>query len=165
MDRKRILTALLAVLAVGGIGLVAAQSVALPQEKTFSVDNQTEALRVSAENISANSDGFNALDVEVFGVDSGGNETSVDTGEVNTTGSGTTADVFRFESIDPQTYPSYRVNVTGAGAEFLEIDKIQAVTGGGGFIPSGSIGGVSYVQAAGIGAILLLIGGLIWWDQ
>lgn len=162
MSGKISTLAVLALVLVGGlVGVATAQTVALPQEETFAVGNDTEALRASAENIT----GDETLDVEIYGIDTDGNETDspLDTGELNTSAADVTADTYRYEDLDPQTYPEYKVTVNGDGAEWVEIEKLESFGGGGGLLPSDGFGNVGQttMMAAGIVLLALLVGGLV----
>lgn len=127
--------------------------VGLPTNETISVNNDTRALEVVAENTNA------TLDVIVYGVDDAGNETQVATGTLEASGADAT-DTYSYSSLDPVNYTSYRVNVDGAGAEHLNIQKVQALAGGGGLFGANSntllIGaGVALLAALLIAALVL----------
>lgn len=120
-----------------------------PTSEEVQVTNNTELIRVSVENISSG----NTATVEFAGIDAGGNETLEDSATLNTSGG---SDVYEFSSVDDSTYGAYNVTVSGAfGAEFLEISRVDAFSGGGG-VP------ISDSDAALVGGVLLLLGVVAW---
>ena len=157
MQVKTILTTRLALaLAVGlGAGAAAAQTAtATPTDttlgnKTVSVDADTDGLQVVAENITNDT-----ATVTIYGI-ADGNETQVTNTTLNT--STETTDTYRYLAVNHTKYPDYRIHVDGDGAAQLEINKLQAVSGGGGFIdgvPSTS------PRLAGIILLVVIVGGL-----
>lgn len=168
MKRKlgTIAVALLALLAVSAGGAMALSmtnvtSDDMPVEDTFSVDNDTELLRVSAENLSADT-----ADVTVYGIDSDGNESQEATATLNT--SSTTSDTYEYSSIDTTLYTDYRVTVNSTGgADQIIISKLEEVTSsGGGAILSDTIltiGGVSLSGSTLGAALIVLVSALGLW--
>ncbi|WP_335999364.1 hypothetical protein [Halorientalis halophila] len=136
------------------------ESAEIPQEETFSVDNDTESVRAVAINTSG------TLNVSVYTVDENGTETLVSSGTLNTSAVSGDSDIFAYQIPDSETDVQYRVNVSaetqGAGAETVEIEKLQAMSGGG-LLPGGAGSGDLPIY---VGGLLLVVGAaVLGWRQ
>jgi len=130
---------------------------------TFDVSNDTESLRVTAENITND-----AADVTVYGVENG-TETEVDNGTVTTDESpdGTSptptpvyTSQYSYDVSDGQ-YDTYKVVVSGDGADSLSIAKVNVVTGaagGGGILSGGILGGVPTIELIAGALVAVVVG-------
>jgi len=127
---------------------------------TFTVTNDTEELRVTAENVTNDS-----ATVVVTGIADDGTETQVTTGTVTTdAANGTYTDTYSYTNIAPSSYTEYRVEVSGDGADSLSVVKIGVTSGGAGFLS-----GTDYTQEeiaagvllAGIAVVILWY----WYDE
>lgn len=137
---------------------VAAETVALPQNETFSVSNDTQELRAVGENASGE------LTVTVYNATNSSDLVEVTNGTLNATDANGGTDTFSFAAIDAANVTQYKLSVDGtAGIELLELEKVQVISGGGGLLPTDSeIMGVPVVVAAGGGlSILVLAGGAL----
>lgn len=142
---------IVAVLATMAVGPVAAETVALPQNETFDVDNETEAIRAVADNASGE------LTVDVYDVNAtSGNETHIKDGTLNATDAAGGTDTYRFEAI-PENASQIKLSVDGDGVavESLALEKVQIV-GGGGMLPGDSDGPIVLVVG-----IVAIVGGLV----
>lgn len=129
---------------------------------TFEVSNDTESLRVTAENVTNDS-----ADVTVYGVENG-TETEVANGTVTTDespdgSSPTPTPVYTAQytyDLSQSDYDTYKVVVSGDGADSLSIAKVNVVTGsagGGGVIPGG-LGGVPTIELVAGALVLAVVG-------
>lgn len=145
--------ALLAVLlvATGATGTVAAADSSTElRNTTFTVDNDTESVRIVAEGTNG------TLDAAIYGLE-GSNETEV----TNTTLSADSGNTTTFEwPVNASAYSQYRVVVTGNGSEYLEVSKLQAMTGGGGGLLAGGVPAGQEVLAVVVVAVLLVVAAL-----
>lgn len=153
---------LLAGLSVGGIAAAQeAGNAQLPQEQTFSVDNDTESVRAVAINTSG------PLNVSVYAVYDNGTEDLVDSGTLDTSDSTDDAATFAYRIADAETDHDYRVNVSaetdGVTAESVEIEKLQAMSGGGGLL--GGAAGGGNLPVYGLVAIVAIAGGGLAWRE
>lgn len=147
-------------LTVGLVGIGAAEtyenleSADMPVNETVTPDEDTESLRVLAENVTNDT-----ADVTVFEIDNG-TETEVDTGTLDTSGTDTTTDTYEYSEIN--TSLEYRVLVEGDGADMIDVAKVQVVSAGGGgsgdLVGNVSFGDLSDTQL-GIGAVILALVG------
>jgi hypothetical protein len=124
-----------------------------PITENVTVSEDTETIRVLAENVTNDS-----ASVTVSGIDADGNLTQVATGTLTTDETnGTYTDTFEYSSVNASKYGEYRVEVTGDGADTVEIVQTGVLSGG-----SGLIGGVGIPQneliAAGIVGVVLVGG-------
>jgi len=126
-----------------------------PVNDTFSVDNQTESVRVTAENITNDQ-----ATVTVYGVENG-TETQVATSTISTDATnGTYTTQYDYE-VDPANYTTYKVSVSGDGADSLALAKVNVVTGaaGGGGLPgTGVISGVPMIEVVAGVLVLVAVG-------
>lgn len=133
-------------------GTVAAAGNTMHNE-TYVVDDDTEALRVTAENITNGT-----AQATIYEVNTTGSETQVFTAELNTTSSSITMDSVEFTGPFNTSY-DYRVVVEGDGADSLSVKEVTTVsaTGGGG-ISDLSESQFAYVIGA-FGLFAILFGG------
>jgi len=111
---------------------------------TFDVSNDTESVRVTAENITNDQ-----ATVTVYGVENG-TETQVATSTISTDATNGTYTTQYDYDVNTANYTTYRVSVTGDGADSIALAKVNVVTGaagGGGGLPgAGVLGGVPMVE-------------------
>jgi len=130
---------------------------------TFDVTNDTESLRVTAENVTNDS-----ADVTVYGVENG-TETEVDNGTVTTDESPdgstpTPTPVYTAQytyDLSQSDYDTYKVVVSGDGADSLSIAKVNVVTGaagGGGILPGGMLGGLPMIELVAGALVVAVVG-------
>ena len=133
-----VVSAALALLAVG-IGAASAVTVnswngTNPVNDTFTVDNQTESLRVYAENVteSANSPMTEgSVDAFVWGIENGTVQTEVANATLTTNQTaGTYSQMWEYSQLS--SYDQYKVNVTGPGAEQVAVSRVDVIYGAGG---------------------------------
>jgi hypothetical protein len=133
---------------------VAADSVTLPQNETFAVSNDTESLRVVAENMSGD------LTTTVYDATNSSSLVEVTNGTLN---SSKTTDSYTFSVIDAENVTHYKLSVDGPGAESVVLEKLEAISGGGGaMLPGGdALAGMSPLEAGGALAIILAVAYLV----
>lgn len=155
------LTAVLLVLTVtaaGGLaaGQTSAEDTNVTRNETFAITNETESLRITAENSS------DVLDVTITGIDSAGNETELINGTINATKN--TTGTYTYSALNMTEYPDYRVSVSSADptnttVDYLEVVKIEAVGASGGLFGTGSVSSTTGMVA--IALIVLLVLGMV----
>jgi hypothetical protein len=129
MRKKSIILAALLIFAVIGVGIVAAETY---HDRTHAVDDNTTEVYLDVEDTNGTD-----VDVTVYGVESDGNESQVDTAVLNAA-SGET-DTYNYTNIEPSTYDEYRITVTNttsgqdAPASISSGIKEDTSDGGGGF--------------------------------
>lgn len=121
----------------------------LPANETFAVDNDTEELRAIVENTNG------TLDVTVYNA-TGDTRTEVATGTVTADGADAT-DTYSFTAIDAANVSEYELEVTGDGAERVQIEMVGVVSGGGGFMDSGYSLAAIVVAVGAIGGLGLYV--------
>jgi hypothetical protein len=119
-------------------------------------------LRVTAENVTNDS-----ADVTVYGVENG-TETEVDNGTVTTDespdgSSPTPTPVYTAQytyDLSQSDYDTYKVVVSGDGADSLSIAKVNVVTGaaGGGGILPGGFGGLPMIELVAGALVVAAVG-------
>lgn len=111
---------------------------------TVDVDNGTRAIYVSALNATG------TLDVSIEA-----NGTEVGTATLDATAN--SSDSWEW-TLPTDQADQYRVIVSGADAEMVDVDLIERVdAGGGGIIPSASISGVPLPEVVGVLALVALL--------
>jgi len=161
-DYTKSIMMLAAALALFGLaaGTVSAATVtdwngSQPVNDTFSVDNQTESVRVTAENITNDQ-----ATVTVYGVENG-TETQVASTTISTDATnGTYTTQYDYE-VDTANYTTYKVSVSGDGADSLSLAKVNVVTGaaGGGGLPgTGVLSSVPMVEVVAGALVLVAVG-------
>lgn len=149
-------TALLGVASVGTVGAV--DNPELPYSENVSVNEDTESLRVLAENIG----GDGTADVHFYEVNTSGENrttTLANSGVLNTSGDGT--DSYEFLALDTTNVSTYEVVVENASSvASLTIEKLQVVSGGGALLDDAPT--ASPVVLGGVGVVVLIaVGGAV----
>lgn len=156
----------LAVLAVGALAGTGAATVETNEtnfvavgndtlsNQTLTVTNDTRSIYVELDNSTGGAP--EPVNVTVFGIDDGGNETQVDKVQISAAANST--EMYEFTAIDTSTYSEYRVLVEGNGSAIastaLDVGTVKEVSGGGGLL-----GGSGVTGSAALG--VLVIAGII----
>jgi len=144
---------------VGAVGAVSQPSI--PYSEDIAVSEDSEALRVTATNISDDSTGT-SLNVEIYGVENASDsatrtETSVATGSVSTGTESTSS--YTYSGVNSSKYSTYEVNVTSPSgstnttADKLVVEEIGVLSGGGGLLGDS---GMLSAPVVGVVALVLL---------
>lgn len=117
---------LVLVAALGATASIASAATTEMHNQTYAVDDDTEALRVTAENVTNGT-----ANVTMYELGTDGNETQVFTGTLDTSNSSVTMDSVEYggpfnASLD------YRVLVEGDGADSLSVEEVTTVAASGG---------------------------------
>lgn len=117
----------------------------------LAVDNDTRSLYVDLDNSAYNA--TEPVNTTVYGVDSSGNETEIT--EVQIEAASDSVESYEYTSLEPTTYDSYRVEVLGNGSaiesQALDVGTVGKLSGGGGGLLGGSVGGVPIVAVLVVG--------------
>lgn len=145
-----VLVALSSVLAVGAVTAAGSTGTTDVEvlNKTVSVSDTTEGLRVVGENLTNDT-----VAVEVYSINQTGVESQVKTGTINT---GTESiSQFSVSGINASKYPEYRVVALGDNAsDTVNVSRIEVVEAGGGLIPGG--GSLGMIVLVAVGAYFIL---------
>lgn len=136
-------------------------------DKNVTVGNDTQSVYVELDDTSDGENATGNVNVTVYGVDDGGNETQVDKVQLQPDDDGE-AELYEYTSINTSQYGEYRVlaegNSTDSPSSAVTVGTIEMVAGsggGGGSLTSGSgldmtLMGIPVVLLAAAGGGLLL---------
>lgn len=153
MKRKTTLLVAVALVAASVFAVGAVTAAGSPDKtdvevlnKTVSVGEDTEGLRVVGENLTNDT-----VAVEIYEVNKTGVESQVKTGTLNT-GTESTSQV-SLAGVNSSKYPEYRVIALGDDpSDTVDVSRIEVVDAGGGLIPGGfggsSVGLIAVVVVA-----------------
>lgn len=146
------LLATVALVSVASVGMVGAvDNPEIPFSENVSVDNDTESIRVLAENIE--NETADVYFYEVNTTTDNRTETLANSGQLNTSGDGT--DSLTFSNLDTANFSTYEVVVNGTESiASLTVEKLQVVSGGGGVLTNLTSSGKATAVGGGLLALL-----------
>jgi len=169
--KRTLLSALAVLLALGTLGAGAALAVdnpEMPYSQNVTVDNDTEKIRVLAENIDGDTASVTVSEVENHsstGPNGTRSTTQVATGTLDTSTS--TTDTYTFAAVDPANVSTYQIDVDGTSSmASLEVERLVAVGAGGMVGGSGSLfGDMSETTLGGIALLAVVFGWAVMRDD